>query len=313
MKKNSFITMCSLLFILSVITGCASTTTMKTVEPPLDCGECDESSTSFSESFGPVVLDGGVSLGNLSDLTTWWDEISDAAEEAGDKITEDIDAYDCDDGCSKEVDGKVTMTIETNPGGTEYSAECDQTVTKEIEVSGSSPSCALAQAAMMGEAMSAANGLDGICKKYGDECVAKSVDVDPNTIKTSQKSGPGTFSACIVKGSVTVTVDCAKDAGGGGGISNASASGVIDVAITCSAPKVCTDPGMAICIDSNGDGDSTATCFIEDFPVKIDCANSQTEVSCLSISSTEVTTIDDGTVMGAELEDPIQSLRVLDR
>jgi hypothetical protein len=200
----------TLLMISSNLFGCASTRT-ETISAPY-CTEdvCEPHNTFFTKTYGPISLQGGLSIGNLPNLAAFGQAFNSAHESAGQELLSEVKEYSCGPNCQKEITWLEKLRILPCP--------------------------------MLGA--SAARGAEQIADQASAECRAKNPDCnaiaieissDSTKLETDQQSV-----MCTIKLSSDISVTCGK---GSGKISNPTIFGEWSGTIKCTQDNQCPVTG----------------------------------------------------------------------
>ncbi|MCB0330890.1 MAG: hypothetical protein KDD70_14565, partial [Bdellovibrionales bacterium] len=179
---------CALLF-FAALSGCVSSSNVTESTPALICDPdgCQPNQQRVDSSWGPIKLDGGISIFNLASITSWGDKIAKADEKSTRELKRKIDEIECGPACDKVIQSTASISLSLNPDGMDFEAEeCQAAFNSTVEVSASSFSCSLAYIELLGEVNGAADALAEQCKEISPNCGAGSVEL--NMSSTDEES-----------------------------------------------------------------------------------------------------------------------------
>ncbi len=202
--------------------------------------QCNPNERSANEKFGPVQLDGSLSLGNIGAIAEWAEKIDQELHAAVNRINEKIDALVCGPACDKKVANTLTLRAALNPAGMDTSdKDCQKAFSTTLEASGGGVRCDLAYLMAMTSINGAIENAGLICQQFHSKCGAESVEISKSssdeTTPIDVKEDNGTF-WCSVKITAEVMVRCAK---GETAINSPSISGALDATMKCLQPNQC--------------------------------------------------------------------------
>ena len=224
----------TLLMISSSLFGCASTRT-ETIPAPY-CTEdvCEPQNTSFTKTYGPISLQGGLSIGNLPNLAAFGQAFNSAHESAGQELLSEVKEYSCGPNCQKEITWLDKLRILLNDDSSEVT-ECPRAyfhVTQSLRA----PCLMLGAPAARG-AEQIADQASAECRAKNPDCNAIAIEIssDSTKLETDQQSV-----MCTIKLSSDISVTCGK---GSGKISNPTIFGEWSGTIKCTQDNQCPVTG----------------------------------------------------------------------